>query len=191
MSEYLLIEQCSATMAGLKTGNLFSCRGESAEQVAESLRKMNRRLVPRGLRLIPLRLEDGMALLYLYRPDRLKCDLCDEKAQDILREYAYPVPDPDRCVACLARRLKDCEEFPHEVGLFLSYPPEDVEGFIRNGAKGAKCVGTWKVYGDEDAAKKKFRLYKKCTEVYSRAYRRGHCLERLVVAGKAAGKACG
>ena len=26
-------------------------------------------------------------------------------------------------------------EFPHEVGLFLGYPPEDVRGFIENHAK--------------------------------------------------------
>ena len=181
MSEEILIEQCSTTMAGLKTGSLFPCLGESTAQVADSLRELNRCLVPKGLRLVPLSLENGRALLYLYRPDRLKSDLSDRTAQNILKERAYPVQDPGRCVACLARRMKSQAEFPHEVGLFLGYPSEDVDGFIRNRARGAKCVGTWKVYGDEDAAKRRFELYKKCTEVYSRAYHRGHCLERLIV----------
>ena len=40
-------------------------------------------------------------------------------------------------------------EFPHEVGLFLSYPPEDVKGFIAHRANDFKCAGLWKVYGNE------------------------------------------
>ena len=31
-------------------------------------------------------------------------------------------------------------EFPHEVGLFLSYPPEDVKGFIDHRANNFKCT---------------------------------------------------
>ncbi len=184
MSEEILIEQCATTMAGLKTGSLFPCLGESTAQVMDSLRELNRRLVPKGLRLIPLSLKNGRALLYLYRPDRLKSDLCDQTAQSILKERSYPVQDPDRCVACLARRMKAETEFPHEVGLFLGYPPEDVDGFIRNKARGAKIAGPWKVYGDADAAKKRFRLYEKCAEVYGKAYRRGYGLDQLVVAEK-------
>ena len=34
-------------------------------------------------------------------------------------------------------------EFPHEVWLFLSYPPEDVKGFIDHRASGFKCAGLW------------------------------------------------
>ena len=32
-------------------------------------------------------------------------------------------------------------EFPHEVGLFLGYPPEDVKGFIDHRANNFKCAG--------------------------------------------------
>ena len=66
------------------------------------------------------------------------------------------------------KRIKSGNEFPHEIGLFLGYPPEDVDGFINNGAKGAKYVGTWKVYGDESIAKRTFAQYKnvrKCTKM--------------------------
>ena len=50
-------------------------------------------------------------------------------------------------------------EFPHEVGLFLSYPPEDVKGFIDHRANDFKCAGLWKVYGDVEQARAAFRLY--------------------------------
>ena len=67
--------------------------------------------------------------------------------------------------------------------LFLGYPPEDVCGFMKNKACNCKCVGCWKVYGDEEAAKKKFAQYKKCTQVYSDQWANGTDIERLTVAG--------
>ena len=65
--------------------------------------------------------------------------------------------------------------------MFLGYPAEDVSGFIRHGARCAKCVGTWKVYGDEESARKKFALYQKCTRLYREAYRKHINLARLLV----------
>ena len=36
------------------------------------------------------------------------------------------------------------------MGLFLSYPPEDVKGFIDHRANDFKYAGLWKAYGDEE-----------------------------------------
>ena len=72
-------------------------------------------------------------------------------------------------------------EFPHEVGLFLSYPPEDVKGFLEH--RPCKCVGCWKVYENEEAARKTFAKYKACTRVYCRQLASGIDIERLTVAG--------
>ena len=83
----------------------------------------------------------------------------------------------------LIRRLCEYEEFPHEIGLFLGYPPEDVYGFIENKADGFKCVGCWKVYGDARAAQKTFARYKKCSDIYAVQYANGRSIERLTVAG--------
>ena len=73
-------------------------------------------------------------------------------------------------------------EFPHEVGLFLSYPPEDVKGFIDHRAVGFKCAGLWKVYGDEEKARSLFEKYRKCTEIYCTLRQSGLKLEQLAVA---------
>ena len=88
---------------------------------------------------------------------------------------------PRRRMQELVRRLNRGKDFPHEIGLFLGYPAEDVSGFIRHGARCAKCVGTWKVYGDEESARKKFALYQKCTRLYCEAYRKHNNLDRLLV----------
>ena len=73
-------------------------------------------------------------------------------------------------------------EFPHEVGLFLSYPPEDVKGFIDHRANDFKCAGLWKVYGNEEKARSLFAKYKKCTEIYCALWQSGSKLEQLAVA---------
>lgn len=118
----------------------------------------------------------------MYRPGKLKQDFQNELVRTILINEGYPVHDCDRCIIELMKRLNRNDDFPHEIGLFLGYPPEDVKGFIENGARDAKCVGTWKVYGDEEQAKKKFEQYTKCSKVYAECFRRNMSLERLIVA---------
>ena len=76
----------------------------------------------------------------------------------------------------------DSKCFPHEVGLFLGYPPKDVKGFIENNGECSKCTGCWKVYGDEKKAKDTFDKYKMCTAEYMKRYSEGVGLDNLVVA---------
>ena len=109
-------------------------------------------------------------------------DLSGALAARILKERGYPVENAERCIRTLIARLHENADFPHEIGLFLGYPPEDVDGFIRNGARCAKCVGPWKVYGDEQAARCKFAQYRKCTNVYRDCLKKYNSFDRLVVA---------
>ena len=62
----------------------------------------------------------------------------------------------------LAKRIKGCNDFPHEIGIFLDYPIEDVKGFIENNGENFKLCGFWKVYDNEEKARKTFSNYKKC-----------------------------
>lgn len=183
MSDDYIIRHCAPTLAGIKTGSIFTCPYESKDAVLHDLRQTNRRLRHKGLRALPLRFSDKKALIYLYRPTHLSVDLTDTTAVQLLRRYGYDTESCEKCIVRLARKLRAQEEFPHEIGLFLGYPPEDVCGFIDNHACGCKCVGCWKVYGDEEAAKKKFAQYKKCTKVYCDQWAKGKDIERLAVAG--------
>ena len=79
------------------------------------------------------------------------------------------------------QRLAEKGDFPHEIGLFIGYPPHDVRAFIENGAKNCKCVGCWKVYGDVEAAKRQFARFKKCTAVYCDKHKKGRTVEQLTV----------
>ena len=183
MSEELLIKHCSPTLAGIKTANLFTASFENREALNACLRCWNCFLTRKGLRSIPLRVVNGRALIYVYRPARLKQDLRQDSAEHILLKRGYCTEAPEKCIAHLMERLRTHEDFPHEIGLFLGYPPEDVSGFIENRACGCKCLGCWKVYGDVEAAQKTFAKYKKCTAVYGDLFAQGRSVERLTVAG--------
>lgn len=182
MSEEMIIRHCSPTLAGMKTGSMFICEYDNAQQMKESLRRFNLLLGKKGLRVLPLRYQNGKALVYFFRPSKLHGDLKHAIADRLLRERGYHMQTPQHCILQLMKRLGESEEFPHEIGLFLGYPPEDVRGFIEN-HDACKCVGCWKVYGNEREARRLFAKYKKCTAVYSACLKKGTSLERLTIAG--------
>ena len=180
MPDEMVIRHCAPTLASLKTGSLFVCAYEAMQDMHASIRSLNKRLGSKGLRVIPLRCQDGRCMVYVYRPDKLEKDLSNAAAEKILRDCGYEKMTGTDCVRRLMERL-DCNgEFNHEIGLFLGYQPEDVEGFICR--KEAKCVGCWKVYGDVDQARRKFAQYHKCTDAYLRLHANGRGIERLTVA---------
>lgn len=179
MSEETLVKHCSPTITGLKTGNMFTCKFDSIEEEHSYLKNLNLRLTSKGLRILPLRKHNGATLIYVYRPSRLEKDLKDSTANKVLRERGYECESVNRCIAHLVKRLKSNSAFPHEIGLFLGYPPEDVCGFIENKAEGCKCVGCWKVYGDVKKAQATFEKYKKCTELCCSLTAKGCTIDRL------------
>ncbi len=181
MPDDIIVENCSPTLAGLKTANLFMVDDSQEENITRGLRDLNSLLTEKGLRAIPVGQTCRGTLVYLYRPDRLSRDLNTAEARDILREKGYRGETTEECVVELISRISSAKTFPHEIGLFLGYPPVDVRGFMEDTRKGVKCVGYWKVYGDKEKAEKTFCTYKKCTEVYKRILGEGVPLSKMIV----------
>ena len=77
--------------------------------------------------------------------------------------------------------MRHCDGFPHEIGLFLGYPPADVDGFIHRHDE-CRLVGAWKVYSDVDRARLTFDRFKRCTRICLDRWQRGVPLERFTVA---------
>ena len=65
------------------------------------IRSLNRKLVPKGLRILPLRYSAERVLVYLYRPARLEKDLSNKEALDLLEKAGYRHENTNQCVVIL------------------------------------------------------------------------------------------
>lgn len=181
MSEEMILKHCAPTLARIKTASLFTCEFESREELKEALRKYNKRFVKKGLKILPLRYKDGRALIYIYRSSLLSQDLKHSYAKELLNSLGYIPHSTGLSVVRLIERLNEVEDFPHEIGLFLGYPPEDVRGFIEKGSRSYKCKGYWKVYSDKEKALRLFEKYRHCTSVYAEKWAQGRSIDKLTV----------
>lgn len=181
MSDELIVKKCSPTLAGIKTGNMFSIRITKDEDVYSEVRDLNRALLGKGIRVIPLKVTNELALIYVYRPKFLKKDLKEKKALKILKDMGYHLESPERCIVQLVGRLKENPDFPHEIGLFLGYPPSDVACFIKHPRVGVKCSGCWKAFSKPDKARKTFHRFTMCTKEYEELSKNGKSLTQLAV----------
>ena len=67
MSEEMLVCHCSPTLAGLKTGSLFSCPYSSQKMIIKEIREFNQKLTQKGIRIIPVRISDKRMLRILFK----------------------------------------------------------------------------------------------------------------------------
>lgn len=97
-------------------------------------------------------------LLLLYKKNLLNHYLTQNRNRYFLEKMGYETVGElsEKLIFLKSRFEQMC---PHEVGLFLGIPIEDVEGFIQN--KGQNCLlcRYWKVYGSEKKAKLLFGAY--------------------------------
>lgn len=82
----------------------------------------------------------------------------------------------------LQMRMIQTADFPHEIGLFLGYPVEDVLGFLENKGKNYSYCGHWKVYSDVERAKKLFAQYDRCRNTLCRKICDGCSITHLFTA---------
>ncbi len=179
------VEHCAPTLAGIKVASLFCFFPENKRQFARQMKLWRDWFARHGLRLVVLRgsCEKNSFLLYLYRTQVLTRELERPEIRGFLCSLGYDVS-----VGCegllrqMGQRLRSCQDFPHEIGVFLGYPLEDVQGFIENRGRNYTCCGCWKSYGDPDQARRRFSSYRACTAAYKRRYADGIGVERLTVA---------
>lgn len=182
--EALLVNQCAPTLTGMKPASLFRYQGRVPGEARRLAECWARQLAPRGLTLRVLKTcrVTGACMLLLYREDWLRRILAERSNRRFLEQQGYPADaDLPQLLERLSDRLCLEQDYPHEIGLFLGYPPEDVRGFIEHKGRGCKCVGCWKVYGDPIRAQRRFDQYKTCTEIYYRRWSRGASIGGLAV----------
>lgn len=182
MLDRILIEHCSPALAGLKAANLFRCTISSSEELRKQLILLNRNLNGKGLYLEILRETSKSALILVYRKKMLQSQLDKREVAEFLAGYGYTDRSLESCIARLKKRFGENEEFPHEIGIFAGYPLADVIGFIQNSGQNYKFTGCWKVYHNEGEAKKLFRKFQRCKELYEQMFSVGKSIVQLTIA---------
>ena len=176
MLELKLVEHCAPTLAGLKTANLFNYKCSDMDTLIEELRAESRKLNKKGVFIEILKRNQTGVLLYVYRKKKLEEDFAKPGVAELMQKYGYKNRDIQDCIAHLQSSFQNRDCFPHEIGLFLGYPLEDVVGFIEQGGKNCKCSGIWKVYCNECEARKQFAKFEKCKDVYVRQFINGRSI---------------
>lgn len=141
--ETQFVLQCAPMIAGLKTSNLLIIKTEYVNYILKLLKNSNISFA------FLVRTKEKTTLL-LYREHLLMEYLSDPKVIRLLSSMGY---ENINFISLLKSVQKQYEEyihnkagFPHELGLLLGYPSEDVKGYMDNFGKNALYTGYWQVY---------------------------------------------
>ena len=99
--EQYLIDNCSPTLASLKTANLFNYRYSSTDELNKAVERWNKELSGKGITVTVLRKRENTALIYVYRAKRIL---------QRVRGYAH---------LCEIRQVQSC--LPKDVGKRQEY----------------------------------------------------------------------
>mgnify|MGYP002594635209 CR=1 FL=1 len=180
--EYTLAFHGAPALAGIKPADLVAW-GSPQVCMGTLLEDYRRQLSRCGIQLRLLCSCRPRCLILVYRPERLAAQLARPQVRALLAregyQAGYPCGSCGQCVARLVQRLRTEEDFPHEVGLFLGYPAEDVEGFRLHRGRDYKLCGCWKVYSDVEGARQCFRRYDRCRAALCRRVRAGGSLPQM------------
>lgn len=152
--------QCAPVIFNVKPSNLLIL--ESAEE--EQLQAMMKRL---GLNCQLFYQTEAKSIWFVYRAEQMQNLFRNPEIVTFFEEKKYrrvqdiPVEHIiDRVGKRFAFHKRGRIEYPHELGVLLGYPLGDVKGFIENNGKCYLCSGYWKVYENEQEAKRTFALYR-------------------------------
>lgn len=177
----LIASQCAPVLLGIKASNLITLSGEGI-----SLGKSLLGALP--FESFPLYEDERQCVLLVYNSARMNGYIRRSDCAGFLRESGYGDLTGNRMLMRLKARFTRYYvgqgEFPHELGIFLEYPPGDVRGFIENKGKNSLVTGYWKVYGNREQAERTFQEYDRARTLMLRGLSQGRELWELTKNGQ-------
>ncbi len=154
--------QCAPLFLKIKPAELFCVSSDCQKEIRNFLIGTEVSVVLLGGK------KTGQVFL-LYQKENFKRMLKESKRIKLLKQMGYPKKGfRDQLMYLKERFQQYCAregEFPHEIGIFLGYPVEDVQGFMKNHGKDYLYCGYWKVYSNVERAKKMFDMYDRAKRI--------------------------
>lgn len=173
--------QCAPLAAGLKVSNLLIISAEDVVKVKQILKYSD-------MEYEMISVKDGKATMLLYRREELEAYFSDKGVRLLLQFMGYQEFSLSALLCRFQQRYlayqQNNEEFPHEMGLFLGYPLEDVIGFIKNQGKNFLYTGYWKVYADLKEKVCLFQKFEMAQEMIIQFISNGGSMEQVLQDGK-------
>lgn len=111
-----------------------------------------------NVKFVELKKSEKSTIVLFYNEESFKKILREEKNIEFLKRFGYNTKMKlEECLLLLGKRFEN--NCPHEIGIFLGYPVDDVVMFIDYPNKKCKMIGYWKVYHNIEEAKNIFRKY--------------------------------
>lgn len=103
------------------------------------------------------------ALLLIYNRGRVADCFARPGAVDLFEEAGYRRMRPPVPAAIIGQLAERCRggAFPHEIGVVLGYPPDDVRRFIRGERGGADCAGCWRSNANPELSARSTRRFRR------------------------------
>lgn len=175
--ELQIAYHCAPLLAGLKSSNLLMLCSEDLDRGTDILKRA-------GISYFVMADMEGKAAVLLFDRQRLEIYLREEKVWKVFRDMGYGEQSVGKILYAFRQRyeryLRSDQEFPHEMGLLLGYPVEDVEGFILNGGKNCLCIGYWKVYENPDEKIALFRRFERARDILMEMVSQGLTIAEVV-----------
>lgn len=111
-----------------------------------------------GLRWAILRKTKAGSILLIYKPSLVEETLEPLEVRVFLMQLGYQFFEAEEAVNHLVARYNQYH-CPHELGIFLGIPLEDVKDFMSCDEKKCLFCGYWKVYNNLEYALETFKAY--------------------------------
>lgn len=180
---HLVAYHAAPTLQGLKPATLL-CPGAAGRDLDAALPEVGTHLSAAfGVEVTELRNRCGALLLLIHQPALLREALASGEAAGLLAEEGYEAgaADMEQLLAKLRQRCR-ARDFPHEIGLFLGYPPGDVRRFMREGGHGGRAEGCWRAYDNHAEAHRCSRRYRSAKQRAAELIVGGADLSEMAVA---------
>lgn len=146
------------TLAGEKVSSLltFSNDNRNLKGLWEEHKEQVKDIL--NVKSFELKKSEKNIIVLFYNEEKLESILREKRNIEFLNRFGYSKEmDLKELLFTLSNRFE--AQCPHEIGIFLGYPVDDVIVFTDYPNKKCKMIGYWKVYHNIEEAKNSFRKY--------------------------------